>query len=42
MNARPRCPMCGWHPAHRNQRAARRAARTHTCHPTEIRKGVLR
>lgn len=42
MSVRSRCPSCGWHPAHRSQRAALRAARTHTCHPALVRRGALR
>ncbi|MET7701346.1 hypothetical protein [Streptomyces sp. NPDC005485] len=38
---RPRCPGCGWHPAHRNLRAAHRAARTHICYPARL-KGTSR
>ncbi|MEV0177714.1 hypothetical protein AB0I54_00180 [Streptomyces sp. NPDC050625] len=40
MSARTRCRACGWHPTYRNQRAARRAARTHLCHPPLTRKAA--
>ncbi|MFG2144267.1 hypothetical protein ACGFRG_08710 [Streptomyces sp. NPDC048696] len=39
---RPRCRVCRWHPTHRSQRAARRAALAHSCHPTRLGKEALR
>lgn len=40
MSTLPRCWACGWHPAYRNRLAARRAVRTHVCHPTSTRRAA--
>ncbi|MFF4735313.1 hypothetical protein ACFY2W_05340 [Streptomyces sp. NPDC001262] len=40
MSARTRCRMCGWRRSYRRPYAARRAARTHTCHPNSLNGGL--